>query len=297
MTPGKEVTHVGRGSAVDAGAAARVLRQHLASLEAGGVEWLPLTRVPLPILSVREGPPEAVEAAAAEVVADSDETRRHELKVLAERVSGCTRCPALAATRTQTVFGVGRMDPELCVVGEAPGADEDALGEPFVGPAGQMLTRILAACGMKREDVFICNIIKCRPPRNRRTEPEEADNCREYLERQLELVRPKFICAFGGTAATHLLNTTASVGRLRGKLHDYRGIPVVCTYHPSYLLPHRTNGDKEVERRAQAAGLGRHEVSADADGPAGRKEVINVVASLREAVFGLRVVASLREAS
>lgn len=227
---------------------ARVLRQHLASLEASGVEWLPLARMPLPVLSAPILPTETVPEAAAEVAADSVEARRHELKVLAERVSGCTRCPALAATRTQTVFGVGRLDPDLCVVGEAPGADEDAQGEPFVGPAGQMLTRILAACGLRREDVFICNIIKCRPPSNRAPETEEADNCREYLERQLELVRPKFICAFGGTAVKHLLNTTRSVGGLRGKLHDYRGIPVVCTYHPSYLLPHRTNGDKEVER-------------------------------------------------
>jgi DNA polymerase len=227
---------------------ARVLRQHLASLAASGVEWLPLSRSPLPVLLPQSAAPtEAAEEPAA-AATDSAATRRQELEVLAERVAGCTRCPALAATRTQTVFGVGKIDPDLCVVGEAPGADEDAQGEPFVGPAGQMLTRILAACGLKREDVFICNIIKCRPPRNRTPEAEEAHNCREYLERQLELVRPKFICAFGGTAAKYLLNTSRGIGSLRGKLHDYQGIPVVCTYHPSYLLPHRTNGDKEVER-------------------------------------------------
>ena len=228
---------------------ARVLRQQLASLAAGGVEWLPLSRSPLPVLLAPTAT--AVESApepAIEEVADSVALRRHELEVLAERVAGCTRCPALASTRTQTVFGVGKIDPELCVVGEAPGADEDAQGEPFVGPAGQMLTRILAACGLKREDVFICNIIKCRPPRNRTPEAEEAHNCSEYLERQLELIRPKFICAFGGTAAKYLLNTSRGIGSLRGRLHDYHGIPVVCTYHPSYLLPHRTNGDKEVER-------------------------------------------------
>ncbi len=225
---------------------ARALRQQLASLSAGGVEWLPLSRTPLPVLPAATAEP--APAQPVEAAADSVAVRRHELEVLAERVAGCTRCPALASTRTQTVFGVGKIDPDLCVVGEAPGADEDAQGEPFVGPAGQMLTRILAACGLRREDVYICNIIKCRPPRNRTPEAEEAHNCREYLERQLELVRPRFICAFGGTAAKYLLDTTRSIGSLRGQVHDYHGIPVVCTYHPSYLLPHRTNGDKEVER-------------------------------------------------
>jgi DNA polymerase len=142
----------------------------------------------------------------------------------------------LARSRTQTVFGVGRIDPEVCFVGEAPGADEDATGEPFVGPAGQLLNRIIAACGMKREDVYICNIIRCRPPGNRFPSPVEAANCREYLEKTLELVRPKFLCALGACAAQNLLGTTASIGKLRGRFQDYRGIPVLCTYHPAYLL-------------------------------------------------------------
>jgi uracil-DNA glycosylase len=162
--------------------------------------------------------------------------RRQELTVLAQNVTQCTRCPELASTRTQTVFGVGKIDPEICFVGEAPGADEDAQGEPFVGAAGQLLNRIIAACGMKREELYICNILKCRPPGNRLPLPNETACCREHLERQLELVHPRCICALGACAAQNLLNTTLSIGKLRGRFHDYRGTPVLCTYHPAYLL-------------------------------------------------------------
>jgi DNA polymerase len=168
------------------------------------------------------------------------EERRRALEALAQRVAVCTRCPALASTRTQTVFGVGPLDPDLCFVGEAPGADEDRQGEPFVGAAGQLLDRIIAACGMKRQEVFICNILRCRPPGNRQPLPDEADHCREYLEATLELVRPKYICALGATAAKYLLGTASSISRLRGRFLDYRGIPVMCTYHPAYLLPSRS---------------------------------------------------------
>jgi DNA polymerase len=164
---------------------------------------------------------------------------------LAEGIRGCPRCAELAYSRTQTVFGVGPVDPPLCLIGEAPGADEDRLGEPFVGAAGQLLNRILAACGFKREEVYICNILKCRPPGNRTPKPEEAANCREYLDRQLELVRPQYICCLGGTAAQNLLGTTAPLGRLRGKFHDYKGVPVLCTYHPAFLLPHRSPDKKK----------------------------------------------------
>jgi DNA polymerase len=158
------------------------------------------------------------------------------LQVLTGQVGACTRCPHLAATRTQTVFGVGPVDAELCFIGEAPGASEDAQGEPFVGEAGQLLNRIIVACGMKRQDVYICNIIKCRPPGNRVPNAEEAANCREYLDKQIELVRPRFICCLGACAAQNLLGTTQSIGKLRGRDLDYRGIPVACTYHPAYLL-------------------------------------------------------------
>jgi DNA polymerase len=173
------------------------------------------------------------------------EQRRVELDQLAQRVAQCVRCRGLAVSRKQTVFGVGPLDPQLCFVGEAPGADEDAAGEPFVGAAGQLLNRIIAACGMKREEVFICNILRCRPPGNRTPTAEEAANCREYLERTLELVRPRFLCALGSCAAQHLLGTALSIGRLRGRFHDYQGIPVMCTYHPAYLLPSRSPEKKK----------------------------------------------------
>jgi DNA polymerase len=164
------------------------------------------------------------------------EQRTQELKQLAERVASCRRCPQLASTRRQTVFGVGPVGAELCFIGEAPGADEDAQGIPFVGAAGQLLDRIIAACGMKREEVYICNILRCRPPGNRTPTAEEAGHCREFLERTLDLVQPKFICCLGGTAAQNLLGTRESVGKLRGRWLEFRGIPVTCTYHPSYLL-------------------------------------------------------------
>jgi DNA polymerase len=138
------------------------------------------------------------------------------------------------------VFGDGPPGAELCFIGEAPGEDEDAQGLPFVGAAGQLLNRMIAAMGMKREEIYICNVLRCRPPGNRTPLPDEAANCREFLERTLELVRPKFICTLGGSAAQNLLGTTLGIGRLRGRFHDYKGIPVLCTYHPAYLLPHRS---------------------------------------------------------
>ena len=143
------------------------------------------------------------------------EQRRHELQMLAERVSSCPRCAELVSTRTQPVFGVGPIDPPLLLIGEAPGADEDRLGEPFVGAAGQLLNRILAACGFERAEVYICNVIKCRPPGNRTPQPDEVRNCSEYLQRQIALVRPKVICALGGCAAQNLLGSSLSLGKLR----------------------------------------------------------------------------------
>jgi DNA polymerase len=121
-------------------------------------------------------------------------------------------------------------------VGEAPGADEDAQGEPFVGAAGKLLTKIIIAMGLSRNDVYICNVLKCRPPNNRTPAPDEVSQCRGYLDRQLEIVQPKYICALGSVAAKTLLDTQLSIGRLRGRFHQYRGIPVLCTYHPAYLL-------------------------------------------------------------
>jgi len=148
----------------------------------------------------------------------------------------CRRCDELAQKRTQTVFGVGNPHPRLCFLGEAPGADEDRQGEPFVGAAGQLLDKIIAACTLKREDVYILNVLKCRPPGNRTPLPDEVANCRPFFERQLEILQPEFICCLGAVAAQTLLRTTRPVGQLRGKFHAYRNSQVVVTYHPSYLL-------------------------------------------------------------
>lgn len=158
------------------------------------------------------------------------------LQVLSETVAQCTLCRELAAKRTQTVFGVGNPNARLVFFGEAPGADEDQQGEPFVGKAGQLLTKIIEACTLSRDDVYIMNVLKCRPPGNRNPTPEEATCCRPFFEQQLGIIRPEVICCLGSIAATTLLETTESVGRLRGKFHAWRGISVAVTYHPAYLL-------------------------------------------------------------
>lgn len=158
------------------------------------------------------------------------------LDVIRQEVAGCMRCEQLCTTRTNTVFGVGNPQARLVFCGEAPGADEDAQGEPFVGRAGQLLTKIIEACQLKREEVYILNVLKCRPPNNRPPLPDEVANCRGYLDRQLAILRPEYLCCLGTTAAQTLLETDESIGRLRGKFQTYRGIPVMCTYHPSYLL-------------------------------------------------------------
>lgn len=155
---------------------------------------------------------------------------------LAARVAGCTRCPVLASSRTQTVFGVGNPEAEVMYIGEAPGADEDAQGEPFVGRAGQLLDRITGVCGWKREDLYICNILRCRPPGNRNPTPIEAGNCREYLDGQIEIVQPRYIICWGTIAAQNLLGTNTPIGRMRGQLFTYGSAKVLCTYHPAYML-------------------------------------------------------------
>lgn len=165
------------------------------------------------------------------------EDRRGALEALSAEVARCRRCPELVAHRTQTVFGTGDPYARLVFIGEAPGVDEDRLGEPFVGAAGQLLTDMIEkGMGLERSEVYIMNILKCRPPGNRTPLPEEAQHCRPFLQRQLSLIRPKFLCCLGACAAQNLLGTTETIGRLRGKTHSYQGIPVVCTYHPAYLL-------------------------------------------------------------
>lgn len=164
------------------------------------------------------------------------------LASLARTVRVCEKC-SLCETRTQTVFGVGNPHADLVFVGEAPGADEDRQGEPFVGRAGQLLTDIIVkGMKMRREDVYICNVLKCRPPNNRNPSPEEMQVCEPYLMQQLELIQPKVICALGGVAAKCLLQSDESVGRMRGRWHNYQGVPLRVTYHPAYLL--RNPADK-----------------------------------------------------
>lgn len=152
-------------------------------------------------------------------------------------VAACTRCE-LHSTRTQTVFGVGSQQARWMFIGEAPGADEDRQGEPFVGRAGQLLTSMINAAGLQRENVFIANVLKCRPPGNRDPKPNEATSCRGYLDRQIELVDPTLVVAVGRIAAQNLLATETPLARLRGRVHPLgaRGRPVIVTYHPAYLL-------------------------------------------------------------
>ena len=157
------------------------------------------------------------------------------LEEIAKKVQKCTRCP-LYETATQGVPGEGDPKAQLVCVGEAPGAKEDETGRPFVGQAGQLLTKILGAIDLTREQVFICNVLKHRPPGNRNPRPEEVEACSPYLIRQLELIKPKVIVAFGTFAAQTLLNTKTPIGQLRGFVHKYHGIPLVVTYHPAALL-------------------------------------------------------------
>lgn len=224
--------------------ARRIARQRLESLARSGVTALPKPR-PGAKKQVAETPEIPPEAARAEVAPLKVETtrgietaadRNEALNVIRHTVAKCTRCTELCTTRTQTVFGVGNPMTRLVFLGEAPGADEDAKGEPFVGKAGQLLNKIIEACTLKREDVYILNILKCRPPDNRAPTPDESANCREYLEAQLDIIQPEYICCLGATAAKNLLNTEVSISKLRGKFATYRGIKVMCTYHPAYLL-------------------------------------------------------------
>jgi DNA polymerase len=174
-------------------------------------------------------------AAAPGLLDDDGIEALPDLAALAARVQACTRC-ALYKTATHGVPGEGNPEADFVVVGEAPGADEDASGRPFVGASGQLLTKILAAISLAREDVFICNVVKHRPPGNRNPAPDEVAACSPYLIRQLELVRPKVILTVGNFAAQTLLNTKLGIGKLRGQVHLYRGVPLVATYHPAALL-------------------------------------------------------------
>jgi DNA polymerase len=218
----------------------------LESLELSGVRQLPKPRrkAAAPAPAVASAPtlasqPEAAAptaAAAKKSPTAASTPAADSLEQIRGEVAACRLCVDLCDSRTQTVFGVGDPRARLCFLGEAPGADEDRQGEPFVGRAGQLLTKIIEACRLSREQVYILNVLKCRPPGNRTPLPHEVANCRGFLDRQLALIRPDYICCLGTVAAQTLLETEVPISRLRGKFQEYRGIPVLCTYHPAYLL-------------------------------------------------------------
>ncbi len=181
--------------------------------------------------------PEPTTSAAPAVVAPQDTTDISQMDwhLLQEAVRSCTKC-ILYKTRTQAVFGVGNQEADWLFIGEAPGAEEDRRGEPFVGRAGQLLNAMLFAVGLKREDVYIANVLKSRPPNNRDPQPEEVEACEPYLLRQIELIKPRIIVALGRHAAHSLLKTDLPLGKLRGRRLSYHNTPLVATYHPAYLL-------------------------------------------------------------
>ena len=180
----------------------------------------------------------------------SEISRTAQLAALREAVSTCRKCPHLADFRTQTVFGTGNPNADLMFVGEAPGADEDKRGEPFVGPAGELLTKIIVAMGLKREDVYIANVLKCRPdmPKgstgNRPPAPQEMENCLPYLREQIAIIQPRILVALGKVAMAGLTGAEESMSAMRGRWFEFAGIPLLPTYHPSYLLRNGTNAEK-----------------------------------------------------
>jgi uracil-DNA glycosylase len=227
-----------------AAAAATVTRVDVASVR---VE----PALPMPASRLTSSPTSASQAATI-AVADAYHgaslplaERINRLETLAGEVSGCPRCEVLVCSRKHTVFGEGNPEARVCFFGEAPGADEDATGRPFVGRSGMLLTKMIEACTFSREQVYILNTIKCRPPGNRNPEPVEIANCRPYFEQQLDIIRPQYIVCLGLVAVQTLLGSTLSIGRLRGRFHRYHDSKVVATYHPSYLLR-----NPEVKREA-----------------------------------------------
>jgi uracil-DNA glycosylase len=186
----------------------------------------------------------------AKVRAPSAGNKAEQLAAVQTRVSTCLKCPNLASSRTQTVFGVGNADADIMFVGEAPGADEDVQGEPFVGRAGQLLTRIIKAMGFGREEVYIANVLKCRPDTpgssygNRPPTPREMQTCRPYLMEQIDIIQPKVIVALGAVAVEGLLGTRAPMRELRGRWNSFNSTPLMITYHPAYLLRNQSPSEK-----------------------------------------------------
>jgi uracil-DNA glycosylase len=201
-----------------------------------GVDSVDVAAVGIPILRpspLLEASP--YRARASRPLPEGEGSSALHLDAVRAEIGNCQRCK-LAPTRTHIVFGSGKPDAELVFVGEAPGYDEDQQGLPFVGRAGQLLTKIIESIELKREDVYICNVLKCRPPENRNPEPDEVASCNPFLRKQLAAVRPKIVCCLGTFAAQTVLQTAAPISRLRGKFFDLDGMRVIATFHPAYLL-------------------------------------------------------------
>jgi DNA polymerase len=211
------------------------LRDYLQDLADSGVDGLPReTAAPVP--------PPVAERAADSPAPPSATPVRETLEEIRADLGDCRRCK-LSSGRKNIVFGVGNPRARLLFVGEAPGRDEDLHGEPFVGEAGQLLTRLINRMGLTRDDVYICNVIKCRPPSNRDPEQEEIEQCHPFMLRQVKAIAPDVIVALGKFAAQTLLNTSTPISKLRGTFRDYNGIPLMPTFHPSYLLHNKDNAD------------------------------------------------------
>jgi DNA polymerase len=189
-----------------------------------------------PTTAVTEDQPESTSLSILQATVADPRDRSSALRAIREDIGDCTRCVLHKQGRKQIVFGVGNPEADLMFIGEAPGADEDEQGEPFVGRAGQLLNNMITAMGIKREDVYIANIIKCRPPGNRTPERDECETCSPFLFRQIEIVKPKIIVALGAIAAKTLLGVNDAMMNLRGRIYDYRNTKLAVTYHPAYLL-------------------------------------------------------------
>jgi uracil-DNA glycosylase family 4 len=237
--------------------------QHLEGMKARGVRFVsaspqnlaalaqsPKTAPRIAPTPSRPAPAVVSPVATAPIIAATDPAKAAAFADLRARAMVCVKCPHLAASRTNVVFGVGNIDADLMFVGEAPGADEDAQGEPFVGKAGQLLTKIIQTMGLSRDTVYIANILKCRPDTpgqtagNRKPTPAEMETCIPYLHEQIDLIKPKVLVALGGTAVEGLLGKTLGIMKLRGTWQTYRGIPLMPTYHPAYLLRNQALSEK-----------------------------------------------------
>jgi DNA polymerase len=240
--------------------ASRSVLEHLHAVQAAARAVPPPVRLvtpvaaPAPVIAAPAAPVVIPLSTPAPTAVAQEETQSGTtawtLDSLRDAALKCVKCSHLVDSRTQVVFGVGNPHAELMFVGEAPGADEDAAGEPFVGKAGQLLTKIIQAMGFTRDDVYIANVLKCRPDMpqgamgNRKPKPEEMSTCLPWLEKQIELIQPRVMVALGATALEGLLGSTAPVSKMRGRWLEFRGIPVMPTYHPAYLLRNQSIGEK-----------------------------------------------------